>query len=66
VEFYQLALGFLRMNSVQAILHFLFGICAVSHSGRHLTGTSSGAPLSLTKMTTIFADLVVLAFRSRT
>ena len=33
------------------------------HSPSHCTGTSIGAPLSLTKMTTIFAGLVVLAFR---
>jgi hypothetical protein len=32
----------------------------------HCTGTSTGAPLSLTKMTNIFAGLVVLAFRPTT
>jgi transposase len=35
-------------------------------SGRYFTGTSVGAPLSLTKMTKNFAGLVVLAFRPTT
>jgi hypothetical protein len=35
-------------------------------SGCHFTGTSVGAPLSLTKMTKNFAGLVVLAFRPTT
>jgi hypothetical protein len=47
-------------------LHFLFDTSALGHSGRHLTGTSIGAPLSLSKMTNIFAGLVVLALWSTT
>jgi hypothetical protein len=35
-------------------------------SSRHFTGTSVGAPLSLTKRTKNFAGLVVLAFRPTT
>ena len=54
------------------------GACALviscsSHSGMawwsspsHFTGTSTGAPLSLTKNTTNFAGLVLLAFRPTT
>ena len=53
-------------SRLRLALHFLFGICTISHSGRHSIGTSIGAPLSLTKKTNIFAGLVVLAFRPTT
>jgi hypothetical protein len=39
---------------------------APDNSGSHFTGTSGGAPLSLTKSTRNFAGFVLLAFRPTT
>jgi len=62
----QQAGGMPASSQLRLDLHFLFGISAAGHSDRHLTGTSNGLPLSLSKVTSIFAGLVVLAFRSTT